>query len=166
MSDISFFVPIGPFNINELSKDFSAYKNKILIKDLKTLDKANKNHISFLNSPDYIDLAKKTKASVCITTFNLKQYLPKTCLTIVVKNVLLSIAEVSKKFYPDADIDYPEQTLIETNKRQVQFQKNLGLSAGEALKLSTELGKAADLSGNIATNTIAAAKALGGLNKE
>jgi hypothetical protein len=58
------------------------------------------------------------------------------------------------------------QTLIETNKRQVQFQKNLGLSAEEALKLSTELGKAADLSGNIATNSIAAAKALGGLNKE
>jgi hypothetical protein len=58
------------------------------------------------------------------------------------------------------------QTLIETNKRQVQFQKNLGLSAEEALKLSTELGKAADLSGDIATNSIAAAKALGGLNKE
>ena len=37
------------------------------------------------------------------------------------------------------------ETLIETNKRQVQFQKNLGLSAEEALKLSTELGKAADL---------------------
>ena len=54
MSDISFFVPTGPYNINELSKDFAAYKDKILIKDLKTLDKANKNHISFLNSPDYI----------------------------------------------------------------------------------------------------------------
>ena len=48
MSDISFFVPTGPFNINELSKDFASYKDKILIKDLKTLDKANKNHISFL----------------------------------------------------------------------------------------------------------------------
>lgn len=58
------------------------------------------------------------------------------------------------------------ETLIETNKRQVQFQKNLGLSAGEALKLSTELGKSADLSGDIATNSIAAAKALSGLNKE
>ena len=57
-------------------------------------------------------------------------------------------------------------TLIQTNKRQVEFQKNLGLSATEALKLSTELGKSADLSGNIATNSIAAAKALSGLNKE
>ena len=32
MSDISFFVPKGPYNLNELSKDFSRYKNKILIK--------------------------------------------------------------------------------------------------------------------------------------
>ena len=31
MSDISFFVPTGPYNINELSKDFVAYKDKILI---------------------------------------------------------------------------------------------------------------------------------------
>ena len=59
MSDISFFVPTGPYHLNELSKDFSSYKDKILITDLKTLDKANKNHISFLNSLDYIDLAKK-----------------------------------------------------------------------------------------------------------
>ena len=37
------------------------------------------------------------------------------------------------------------ETILETNKRQVQFQKNLGLSAEEALKLSLELGKSADL---------------------
>ena len=58
------------------------------------------------------------------------------------------------------------ETILETNKRQVQFQKNLGLSAEEALKLSLELGKSADLSGNLATNSIAASKALVGLNKE
>ena len=46
----------------------------------------------------------------------MKQYLPKECFTIVVKNVLLSIAEVSKKFYPNADIDYPDQSLVETGK--------------------------------------------------
>ena len=116
MSDISFFVPTGPYNINELSKDFVTYKEKILIKDLKTLDKANKNHISFLNSPDYINSAKKTKASVCLTTKNLKKYLPKNCLVIIVKNVLFSVAEISKKFYPNADIDFPDQSLQETGK--------------------------------------------------
>ena len=130
MSDTSFFVPKGPFYINDLFKQLSVQKNQSKITDVKTLDKADKSSITFLNSNDYIDLAKKTKASACITTSKLKQYLPKTCLSIVVKNVLLSIAEVSKKFYPDADIDYPDQTLIETNKlssnfNSVTFGKNI-----------------------------------------
>ena len=121
MSDISFFVPKGPFYIHDLFKQLSVQKNQSKITDVKTLDKADKSSITFLNSNDYIDLAKKTKASACITTSKLKQYLPKTCLSIVVKNVLLSIAEVSKKFYPDADIDYPDQTLIQTNKLSSNF---------------------------------------------
>ena len=33
--------------------------------------------------------------------------------------------------------------LLKANKRQVEFQKNLGLSAAEAAVLSTELGKSA-----------------------
>ena len=60
----------------------------------------------------------------------MKQYLPKTCLSIVVKNVLFSVAQISKKFYPNADIDYPDQTLQETGKfssnfDSVTFGKNI-----------------------------------------
>ncbi len=145
MSDISFFVPTGPYNINELSKDFAPYKDKILIKDLKTLDKANKNHISFLNSPDYIDSAKKTKASVCLTTTNLKKYLPKNCLVIIVKNVLFSVAKISKKFYPNADIDFPDQSLQETGKisskfKSVTFGKNIFLGKNVKIGSNTIIG--------------------------
>ena len=145
MSDISFFVPTGPYNINELSKDFITYKEKILVKDLKTLDKANKNHISFFNSLDYIDSAKKTKASVCLTTKNLKKYLPKNCLVIIVKNVLFSVAEISKKFYPNADIDFPDQSLQETGKinskfKSVIFGKNIFLGKNVKIGSNTIVG--------------------------
>ena len=68
MSDISFLFPKGPFNLSELFKELGIKKKDISITDVKTLDKAKKNNITFLNSPDYIDLAKKTKASACITT--------------------------------------------------------------------------------------------------
>ena len=145
MSDISFFVPTGPYNINELSKDFITYKEKILVKDLKTLDKANKNHISFFNSLDYIDSAKKTKASVCLTTKNLKKYLPKNCLVIIVNNVLFSVAEISKKFYPNADIDFPDQSLQETGKinskfKSVTFGKNIFLGKNVKIGSNTIVG--------------------------
>ena len=145
MSDISFFVPKGPYNINELSKDFSSQKINISITDVKTLDKAGKSHITFFNSLDYIDLAKKTEASVCLTTSNLKSYLPNKCLAVVVKNVLFSIAEVSKKFYPDADIDYPDQTLTESSKLtsnfdSVIFGKNIFIGKNVKIGSNTVVG--------------------------
>ena len=141
MSETFFFVPEGPYTLKELSKEFSNYDNKITITDVKTLDKADKNNITFLSSPDYIELAKKTKASVCLTTKNLKRHLPKECLTIVVKNVLFSIAQISKKFYPTADIDYPDNTLIPTNKlsskfETVTFGKNILI--GKNVKIGTK----------------------------
>ena len=133
------------FYINDLFKQLTVQKNQSKITDVKTLDKADTSSITFLNSNDYIDLAKKTKASACITTSKLKQYLPNTCLTIVVKNVLLSIAEVSKKFYPNADIDYPDQTLIETNKLSsnfdsVTFGKNIFVGKNAKIGSNSTIG--------------------------
>lgn len=145
MSDISFFVPKGPYNINQLLKEFSKQKKNILISDVKSLESASKNHITFLNSVDYIESAKKTKASVCLTTKSLKGYLPNTCLAIVVKNVLFAIAEISKKFYPNADIDYPDQTLIEFNKISPKFDtvifgKNIFIGKNVKIGSNTIIG--------------------------
>ena len=42
MSDISFFVPKGPYNLSKLSKELSVQKKDISITDIKTLDKAKK----------------------------------------------------------------------------------------------------------------------------
>ena len=58
MSEVNFFVPKGPFYINDLFKELSVQKNQSKITDVKTLDKADKCSITFLNSNDYIDLAK------------------------------------------------------------------------------------------------------------
>ena len=41
--------------------------------------------------------------------------------SIVVKNVLFSVAEISKKLYPNADIDYPDQSLKEIGKINLKF---------------------------------------------
>ena len=70
------------------------------ITDIKDLNSSQKNEITFLHSKKYTDLAKKTKASVCLTTKNLKKYLPKNCLVIIVKNVLfLFLAAFVFKFF-------------------------------------------------------------------
>ena len=79
--------------------------------------------LTFFNSINYKSLAGNTKAAACITTKNLENYLPKNCIKIITKNVLYSVAEISKKFYPDSDLDYLDKSLVESKK--VSWIQNL-----------------------------------------
>ena len=45
MSEVNFFVPKGPFYLNELCES----KDKIKIFDIKTLDQASQKDITFFN---------------------------------------------------------------------------------------------------------------------
>ena len=77
-----FFKNTGPHELNYLLKAIelnSQTFNEEKIKDIKDLYSAQKGDISFLHSKKYIDLAKQTKASYCLTSSNLKSILPKTC---------------------------------------------------------------------------------------
>ena len=145
MPEIFFFAPKGPFYLNELSDELSSQKSKLKISDVKTLDKATKNHITFFSSLDYKFYAEKTKAAACITTKNLEQYLPKECAKIVVKNVLFSTAKISKKFYPNAHLDYPDKSLVDSNKisskfDSVTFGKNIFIGNKVKIGSKTSIG--------------------------
>ena len=59
-------------NINDLNKD-----NKI--NDIKDLLSSSDNDITFFHSKKYKDVAKKTKASFCLTTNILKMNYHKNC---------------------------------------------------------------------------------------
>ena len=141
MSEVNFFVPKGPFYLNELCES----KDKIKIFDIKTLDQASQKDITFFNSLDYKSHAKKTKASACVTTENLQQYLPDNCIKILVKNVLFSIAKISKKLYPDADVDYYDKTLVNTSTisskfNSVIFGKNSFIGKNVKIGSNTSIG--------------------------
>ncbi len=140
MSEINFFSPKGPFHIVELSNDTKDKINKLKIYDIKTLDKASYKDITFFNSLDYINFAKTTKAAACITTKKLGQHLPNNCIKIVVQNVLYSTAKISKKFYPQAHIDFHDKSLIESKKllkkyKTVTFGKNIFI--GKKVKIGS-----------------------------
>ncbi len=100
-----FFKNTGPYNINFLlnnigSKNQSINDHEII--DIKDLNSSHNNEITFFHSKKYYDLARNTKASFCITTDNLKSFLPKTCKPITSKNVLLDTAKITQIFYPDS----------------------------------------------------------------
>ena len=127
-----FFKNHGPYNTIKILELINASSDGISsqnINNISDLNTATVNDITFLHSKKYIQIAKSTKASFCITTKNLKNYLPNTCTPIVVENVLVSTSLVTAKFYPTSVNDDFDETVIDINKienlNKVKFGKNI-----------------------------------------
>ena len=128
-----FFKNTGPFNIEKLLnkidiKNSENYtKNKIY--DIKDLSFAKKKDLTFFHSKKYSDLASKTKASYCVTLNNLSKFLPDTCKKIIVENVLLTMAKITKEFYPKSIVDDFDDSVKDISKtsfkKKVKFGKNV-----------------------------------------
>ena len=120
MSENQFFEKKGPFPLGEIIKaigcigDFSK-ENNFEISSFESLDNASNNDMTFLNSSKYQELSLKTKAAACITSPNLSKFLPKKCIKLDVKNVLFAVTQVAKMFYPNADMDIPDENLSISN---------------------------------------------------
>ena len=67
------------------------------IEDIKDLINPGNKDITF-SFKNYIEFAKTTKASFCVTNKLLSSYLPKTCTPLIVENVLLSTSLLTVNF--------------------------------------------------------------------
>ena len=128
-----FYKYSGPFDIQKLLKNAKIEnkenfkKNKIYnVTDLVT---ATNKDLTFFHSKKYSSLAIQTKASFCITLDNLSHFLPKSCKKIIVDNVLLSIAKITKEFYPNSIVDDFDDTAKDISKtslkKKVKYGKNV-----------------------------------------
>ena len=138
-----FFKNHGPFKVSEIFKSLNITINSSLndkkILDIKDLVSSNNNDITFFHSKKYKDVAKKTKASVCITTDALKNVLPDSCLALVVDNVLVSTSKVTSLFYPDSTNDNFDETVISINKSN--FKENVNFGKNVLIGKNVSIGK-------------------------
>ena len=127
-----FFINSGPFDITEILKllktNLRINKSHNII-DITDLTNAKKDCITFFHSKKYNEAVKNTEASYCITTQNLKDYLPKNCTAIIVENVLISTSIVTQKFYPSSIEDEFDDTAVDISsthfKDIVSYGKNV-----------------------------------------
>ena len=122
-----FFKNHGPFKISNLLVDLDlsnthSFKDD-LANDVKDLVNAKKDDLTFFHSKKYALIAGKTKASYCITLKSLSEYLPKDCKKIFVDNVLLSMAKITSKFYPDSVNDNFDTTVKNIN--EINFENKI-----------------------------------------
>jgi len=128
-----FFKNFGPFNIEKLllKADIKNIENfkKDKIYNVSDLLTATDKDLTFFHSKDYSELASKTKASYCITLDNLSHFLPNSCKKIIVKNVLLTVAKITKEFYPKSIVDDFDETAKDISKtsfkKKVKYGKNV-----------------------------------------
>ena len=127
-----FFKNHGPFKISELISLIDC-KEKINIDkeitDINDLNSANNSELTFFHSKKYKDIARKTKASYCLTTELLKNELPKSCIAIIVDNVLVSTSKITSLFYPQSINDDFDETVSNIEnakfKNKITFGKNV-----------------------------------------
>ena len=152
-----FFENKGPFNIKKLLKLSSiTIKDKLeskKINDVKDLNSATKNDITFFHSKKYEYLASNTKASFCVTTSNLTKILPKACDKIIVDNVLIAIAKITKTFYPDSvtdDFDTNVKDISKSSyKKKVKFGKNVFIGKNVKIGKNCLIGHNTILESNV-----------------
>ena len=128
-----FFKNVGPFNIEKLLTKINIENKENFKKDkiynVSDLATANNKDLTFFHSKNYSELASKTRASYCVTLDNLSQFLPSSCKKIIVKNVLLTTAKITKEFYPKSitdDFDDSAKDISKTPlKKKVKFGKNV-----------------------------------------
>ena len=146
------------------------FKNNNIINNVKTLAAADKNDLTFFDSPKYKSQAKKTKSKYCLTYQNLANLLPNDTEKIIVKNVLYELAKALKKIYPFADVDYPDISAKAPSKKKfpsvkfcnnvlvgknVKIGKNTFIGANSIIEKSVVIGKNCVVGSNVVIkNTI------------
>tara|TARA_B110001452_G_scaffold87863_1_gene71855 strand:- start:2401 stop:3378 length:978 start_codon:yes stop_codon:yes gene_type:complete len=151
-----FFKNKGPFKIDKLlkslnieNKDFTQSK----VSNIKDLNEANKDEITFFHSKKYETLASKTKASFCITTKSLAHILPINCKKIIVQNVLIATAKITQAFYPDSINDEFDSTVKEISKslfsKKVHYGKNVLIGKNVKIGKNCSIGHNSILEKNV-----------------
>ena len=148
--ETNFFFKKKKLNVKKI---FPGKKLKnFLINDIKTLEKAHKNDITFFDSVKYKTEAQKTEAGLCITTDKLKDFLPDRTERLIVKNVLFELAKVLKNIYPTADLDYPDLSLKKPNQKKyqnVKFSNNVLIGKDVKIGKNTIVGSNSIIEKNV-----------------
>src|SRR5210317_1208471 len=155
--DNPFFNNNGPFNYSDILKDLGLENDKNNqdqnVIDIKDLKNSKSNEITFFHSKKYKTAANATKATFCITTSNLQNELPKSCIPIIVDNVLFSTSLITAKFYPDTINDDFDNTVEEINNTifndKVVFGKNVLLGKNVSIGLNCKIGHNTTIEKNV-----------------
>ena len=149
-----FFKKKNNLKINDILNclNLKKIKKNIKVNDIKELDKANQNDITFIHSLKYKESLKTTKSKILITNKKLKNIIPKDIYIIEVQNVLLSISKVTSLFYPNAlDEMFDKNVKILNKNKFVNLKLGQNILIGKKVKIgkNCEIGHNTIIESNV-----------------
>lgn len=105
MTDLRFFRPSGPFSLGYIARQIgaeppTAAAGDTLIRDISTLETAERGHLSLFCDARYLSALVKTRASVVVTTRELGRYAPDSQCLLFAAEPRLAFAQIGHLLYP------------------------------------------------------------------
>ena len=117
-------------------KNKTSFKN-LLIGDIKSLDQAKKNDITFFHNSKYKFSINNTRSKIIITNKKLSNFISKSKILLIVDNVLVGVAKTTEFFYPNSLDEKFENILsvVERKKKYKNVKFGLNVLLGENVKI-------------------------------
>ena len=112
-------------------------KKNYFLNDIKTLNEAEKNDLTFLHSSKYLKIIPKIKSNFIITTYKFQKYLNNKNI-LLVNNVLLSVARVTELFYPNSLNE--NLKFKNSSKQNLNFSKTITLGSNVLIGKNVKIG--------------------------
>ena len=105
--------------------------------DIKTLESATQNDISFLNSGQYVEKFSNSNAGFCFIDEKNIPKIPVTMIGLISKNPYFSYAQIVNEFYQQKKPDFLSKNLIHSS---VKIGKNVEIAPNVFIGKNVEIG--------------------------
>ena len=167
MSKNIFYKKLDKISIKKICKELNIphlTKKNFFINDIKTLDEADKNDLTFLHNSKYLKFISKTKSNFIITSYKFQKYFNNKNI-LLVDNVLQSVARVTELFYPGSlnenfnyrksskqNLDFSKTVIIGSNVligKNVKIGNNSFIGHNSILEDNVRIGKNCCIGSNV-----------------
>ena len=128
-------------------------KKKIIINDIKTLESAKANDITFFHSSKYSIFIPSIKSNYILTNDKFSNLFPKSKKILLVKNVLVSVAKLTNLFYPNSiDEEFDKNIITKVSKKKfkkIKFGSNVIIGKNVKIGTNTVIGHNSIIESNV-----------------
>ncbi len=152
MADSRFFKNAGPFVLSRLAEISGATladtaTADMPISDVRSLDSAGTEHLSFLDNPKYLDAFKASSAGACIVHPKHTDAAPEGMALLVTETPYHAYARVASAFYPaPAATGTRHKTAVIDDSANVSSDADIG--AGAVIDAYAEIGAGCRIGAN------------------